>query len=147
MKVILKETIKHVGKAGQIVEVKDGYARNYLIPKGFAVEASTKNVRSLEHEVRVLQERAKKNRGSAQDLADRISAMTLTIMAKAGEEGKLFGSVTTMDVADALLKEGIEIDKRKIFMEESIKRIGSYSASIKLHPDVSVQLNIQVVQE
>ncbi len=147
MKVILKETIKHVGKTGQIVEVKDGYARNYLIPKGFALEANIKNVRSLEHEVRVLQERAKKNRDSAQDLADRVSALTLTIMAKAGEEGKLFGSVTTMDVADALLKEGIEIDKRKIFMEEPIKRIGSYSASIKLHPDVSVQLNIQVVQE
>ncbi len=147
MKVILKETIKHVGKTGQIVEVKDGYARNYLIPKGFALEANIKNVRSLEHEVRVLQERAKKNRDSAQDLADRVSALTLTIMAKGGEEGKLFGSVTTMDVADALVKEGIEIDKRKIFMEEPIKRIGSYSASIKLHPDVSVQLNIQVVQE
>jgi large subunit ribosomal protein L9 len=147
MKVILKEDIKKLGKIGQIVDVADGYARNYLVPKGLAIEASTKNIRSLEHEKKIIQERAKKHKDSAQDLASRISAMILTIRAKAGEEEKLFGSVTTMDIAEALLNEGVEIDKKKISLEEPIKRLGSYAVQIKLHPDVSVPLNIQVIQE
>jgi large subunit ribosomal protein L9 len=147
MKVILKEDIKKLGKIGQIVDVADGFARNYLVPKGIAIEASTKNIRSLEHEKRIVQERAKKLKDSAQDIASRISSLTLTIKAKAGEEEKLFGSVTTMDIAEALLNEGVEIDKKKISLEEPIKRLGSYSVQIKLHSDVSVPLNIQVVQE
>ena len=147
MKIILKEDIKKLGKMGQIVDVADGYARNYLVPKGFAVEASTKNIRSLEHEKKIIQEKARKHKDSAQDLASRISAMTLTIKAKAGEEEKLFGSVTTMDIAEALLTQGVEIEKKKIVLEEPIKRLGSYSVQIKLHPDVSVPLNIQVIQE
>ncbi len=147
MKIILKEDIKKIGKMGQIVDVADGYARNYLVPKGLAVEASTKNIRSLEHEKRIIHEKAKKLKDSAQDIASRISSMTLTIKAKAGEEEKLFGSVTTMDIAEALLNEGIEIDKKKISLEEPIKRLGSYSVQIKLHSDVSVPLNIQIIQE
>ncbi len=147
MKIILKEDIKKLGKMGQIVDVADGYARNYLVPKGFAVEASTKNVRSLEHEKKIIQEKARKHKDSAQDLASRISAMTLTIKAKAGEEEKLFGSVTTMDIAEALLTRGVEIEKKKIVLEEPIKRLGSYSVQIKLHPDVSVPLTVQVIQE
>ncbi|MEW6162230.1 MAG: 50S ribosomal protein L9 [Nitrospirota bacterium] len=146
-KVILKEDVKKVGKMGQIVNVADGYARNYLIPKGLATEANTKNIRSLEHEKRILQEKARRLKNSAQDLANRILTMTLSIKAKAGEEGKLFGSVTTMDIAGALQNEGIEIDKKKISLEEPIKRLGSYSVNIKLHPEISVQLNIQVIQE
>jgi large subunit ribosomal protein L9 len=147
MKIILKEDIKKLGKMGQIVDVADGYARNYLVPKGLAVEASTKNIRSLEHEKKIIQEKARKHKDSAQDLASRISAMTLTIKAKAGEEEKLFGSVTTMDIAEALLTRGVEIEKKKIVLEEPIKRLGSYSVQIKLHPDVSVPLTIQVIQE
>ena len=147
MKIILKEDIKKIGKMGQIVDVADGYARNYLVPKGFAVEASTKNIRSLEHEKRIIQEKAKKLKDSAQDIASRISSMTLMIKAKAGEEEKLFGSVTTMDIAEALLNEGIEIDKKRISLEEPIKRLGFYSVQIKLHSDVSVPLNIQIIQE
>lgn len=147
MKIILKEDIKKLGKMGQIVDVADGYARNYLVPKGFAVEASTKNIRSLEHEKKIIQEKARKHKDSAQDLASRISAMTLTIKAKAGEEEKLFGSVTTMDIAEALLTRGVEIEKKKIVLEEPIKRLGSYSVQIKLHPDVSVPLTVQVIQE
>jgi len=147
MKIILKEDIKKIGKMGQIVDVADGYARNYLVPKGLAVEASTKNIRSLEHEKRIIQEKAKKLKDSAQDIASRISSMTLTIKAKAGEEEKLFGSVTTMDIAEALLNEGLDIDKKKISLEEPIKRLGSYSVQIKLHSDVSVPLNIQIIQE
>jgi large subunit ribosomal protein L9 len=147
MKIILKEDIKKIGKMGQIVDVANGYARNYLVPKGLAVEASTKNIRSLEHEKNIIQEKAKKLKDSAQDIASRISSMTLTIKAKAGEEEKLFGSVTTMDIAEALLNEGLEIDKKKISLEEPIKRLGSYSVQIKLHSDVSVPLNIQIIQE
>jgi large subunit ribosomal protein L9 len=128
MKIILKEDIKKIGKMGQIVDVADGYARNYLVPKGLAVEASTKNIRSLEHEKKIIQEKARKHKGSAQDLASRISALTLTIKAKAGEEEKLFGSVTTMDIAEALLAQGVEIEKKKIVLEEPIKRLGSIRA-------------------
>lgn len=147
MKVILKEDMRKLGKIGQIVDVADGYARNYLVPKGLAVEANTKNIRSMEHAKKIIQEKSKKLKDSAQDFASRISSITLTIKAKAGEEEKLFGSVTTMDIAEALLNEGIEIDKKKISLEEPIKRLGSYSVQIKLHPDVSVPLNIQVIQE
>ena len=147
MKVILKEDVKHVGKMGQIVDVADGYARNYLIPKGLVTKASTKNIKFLEHEKRIIQEKSKKIRNSAQDLASRISSLTISIKAKAGEEGKLFGSITTMDVAEALQKEGVEIDKKKISLEEPIKRLGSYTVNIKLHSDVSAPLNIQIVEE
>jgi large subunit ribosomal protein L9 len=147
MKVILKEEIRKLGKMGQIVDVADGYARNYLVPRGLAVEANTKNIRSMEHAKKIIQEKSKKLKDSAENFASRISSMTLTIKAKAGEEEKLFGSVTTMDIAEALLNEGIEIDKKKISLEEPIKRLGSYSVQIKLHPDVSVPLNIQVIPE
>jgi large subunit ribosomal protein L9 len=147
MKVILKEDIKNVGKMGQIVDVAGGYARNYLVPKGLAVEAVTKNIRSLEHEKKIIKEKAKKLKDSAQDFASRISSMTLTIKAKAGEEEKLFGSVTTTDIVEVLKKEGIEIDKKKISLEEPIKRLGSYTVTVKLHPDVSTQLTVHVIQE
>ncbi len=147
MKVILMEDIKKIGMMGQIVDVADGFARNYLVPKGLAVEANTKNIRSVEHEKKIVHEKARKVKDSAQDISSKISAMTITIKAKAGEEGKLFGSVTTMDIAEALHSEGIEIDKKRISLEEPIKRLGSYSVSVKLHPEVSVQLNIQVIEE
>jgi large subunit ribosomal protein L9 len=147
MKVVLKEDVKNVGKMGQIVDVADGYARNYLVPRGLAIEANTKNIKSLEHEKRTIQERAKKVKNSAQDLAHKISTMTLVIKANAGEEGKLFGSVTTMDIAELLKNDGIEIDRKKIFLDEPIKRLGSYSVNVKLHPEILTQLNIQVVQE
>lgn len=147
MKVILMEDIKKIGMMGQIVDVADGFARNYLVPKGLAVEANTKNIRSVEHEKKIVHEKARKVKDSAQDISSKISAMTITIKAKSGEEGKLFGSVTTMDIAEALHSEGIEIDKKRISLEEPIKRLGSYSVSVKLHPEVSVQLNIQVIEE
>jgi len=147
MKVILKEDIKNVGKMGQIVDVADGYARNYLVPKGLAVEANTKNIRSLEHEKKIIQDKTRKLKNLAQDLVYKISTMSLMIKARAGDEGKLFGSVTTMDIAEALKSEGVEIDKKKISLEEPIKRLGSYSVNVKLHPEMSARLNIQVVEE
>ena len=147
MKVVLKDDIKNVGKMGQIVDVADGYARNYLVPRGLAVEANIKNLKSLEHEKKIIQEKAKKIKNSAETLSDKISTMTLMIKAKAGDEGKLFGAVTSMDIAELLKNEGIEIDKKKIFLDEPIKRLGSYSVNIKIHPEISTHLNIQVVEE
>lgn len=147
MKVILKEDVKNIGNIGQIIDVADGFARNYLVPKGLAVEANTKNIKSLEHEKRVIQEKARKIRMSAQDLAGRISNTAVIIKAKAGEEGKLFGSVTSMDIAEQLTNAGIDIDRKKISLDEPIRRIGSYTVNIRLHSDVSVQVNVQIVEE
>lgn len=147
MKVILKEDVQKIGSMGQIVTVADGFARNYLVPKGLAVEANIKNMKSLEHAKKVIQEKAKKVKASVQDFADRLSKISLVIKAKAGEEGKLFGSVTTMDIAEQLKNAGIEIDKKKISLDEPIKRIGTYAVSIRLHPEVDTQINLQVVEE
>ena len=147
MKVILKEDIKNLGSMGQVVTVADGYARNYLMPRGLAAEASTKNIKATEHEKRIIEEKAKKIRNAAQELSDKISSLTVVIKATAGEEGKLFGSVTTMDIAESLKDEGFEIDKKKIFLDEPIKRIGTYTVNVKAHSEVSTQLTVQVVQE
>lgn len=147
MKVILKEDVRNIGKMGDIVNVADGHARNYLVPKGLALEANMKNIKSLEHEKRIIQEKAKKLKNVAQYLAEKISTISLTMKAKAGDEGKLFGSITTMDIAEALKNEGIEVDKKKISLEEPIKRLGSYSVNVKIHPEISTQLTIQVIEE
>jgi len=147
MKVILKDDVKNVGNMGQIVNVADGYARNYLVPRGLAVEASTKNIKSVEHEKRIIQEKAKKIRKSAGELSDRISKLTLVIKANAGEEGKLFGSVTTMDIAGLLKNEGFEIDKRKISIVEPIKRLGTHTVNVKIHPEITANVTVQVEQE
>jgi large subunit ribosomal protein L9 len=147
MKVILKTDVKDLGHVGEVVNVKDGFARNFLVPQGLAVEASTKNVKVFEHEKKKIHEMARKVKSGAAGLAEKISAAKITIKAKAGEEDKLFGSVTSMDIADALKAEGIEIDKKKIQLDEPIKRIGEYTVAIKLHSEVSAQLNVQVVPE
>lgn len=147
MKVILKEDVKSLGAMGSVVNVADGYARNYLIPKNLAVEANTKNVKTLEHEKKKIAEQAKKIRNSAQLLAEKISSMTITLSAKAGEEEKLFGSVTNMDIAEALKKEGLDIDRKKIALDEPIKRLGSYTVGIKIHPELIARLNVAVVSE
>lgn len=147
MKVILKEDVKNLGKMGDILNVAEGYARNFLLPKKLAVEALTENIKALEHQKKMIQEKAKKVRNASQDLAGKISSLTLSIKAKAGEEEKLFGSITSMDIAAALKNEGIDIDKKKISLEEPIKRLGSYAVSIKIHPEITAQLNISVVPE
>lgn len=147
MKVILKEDVKNLGKMGDIITVAEGHARNFLLPKKLAVEALTENIKALEHQKKTIQEKAKKVKNTSQDLANRISSLSLSIKAKAGEEEKLFGSITSMDIAAALKNEGIDIDKKKISLEEPIKRLGSYSVSIKIHPEITAQLNISVVPE
>lgn len=147
MKVVLTEDVKSVGTMGSVVNVSDGYARNFLIPRKFAVEANLKNVKALEHEKKKIEEKIKKVKGSAQALAERLSALTISLRAKTGEEGKLFGSITTMDIAEALKKEGLDIDKKKIVLDEQIKKLGSYKAGVKVHSDVTASLNINVIAE
>jgi len=147
MNVILKEDIKNLGKMGDVVTVKDGYARNFLLPKNFAVEANEKNVKAFEHMKRQILDRARKIKTDAEAMAAKFAGKIIVISAKAGEEGKLFGSVTTADIADALKKEGLEIDKKKIHLEEPIRRLGTFTVSVKVHPEVSADLTVQVVAE
>lgn len=147
MKVILKIDVKDLGQIGEVLTVKDGYARNFLIPKGLAVEANPKNIKALEHEKRKIQEIIKKAKAGAEETAAKLSAAAITIKAKAGEEEKLFGAVTAMDIAEALKKEGIDIDRKRIILEDPIKRIGAYKVNVKIHPEVTAQLNINVERE
>jgi len=147
MNVILKEDVKNLGKMGDVVTVKEGYARNFLFPKGLAVEANEKNVKALEHTKRQILDRAKKIKTDAETMAAKFAGKTITITAKAGEEEKLFGSVTTADIAEALKKDGHEVDKKKIHLEEPIRRLGTYTVSVKVHQEVSADVTVQVVAE
>jgi large subunit ribosomal protein L9 len=147
MKVILREDVKNLGHMGEVVNVADGYARNFLFPKKFAVEANTKSLKEFEHNKKIIAERAAKLKASFASVADKLSSLALTIKAKSGEDEKLFGSVTNMDIAEALASEGYDIDKKKITMSEPIKRLGEYSVTIKLHHDLSAVVKVNVVQE
>ncbi|MFN3479961.1 MAG: 50S ribosomal protein L9 [Thermodesulfovibrionales bacterium] len=147
MKVILKEDVKNLGQAGSVVNVADGFARNYLIPRNLAVVASTRNIKVLEQERKKIEEAAKKAKESAQELSNRLSTVTIQIQAKAGEEGKLFGSITNADISEALKKEGFDIDRKKIILDEPIKRLGAYTVNVKVHQDIIVPVNINVVSE
>jgi large subunit ribosomal protein L9 len=147
MKVILKEEVRSLGHIGDIIDVSNGYARNYLLPKKLAVEANTKNVKEFEHNKGILLKKAARIKEASQTLADKLMTASLNIRAKAGEDGKLFGSVTNMDIAEALKVEGFEIDKKKISIDEPIKRIGIYSVSVKIHPEVNTQVKVNVVSD
>ena len=146
MKVILSEDVKNLGLMGEVVNVSDGYARNFLFPKKFAVEANTKNLKEFEHNKKIITERAAKIKESFKSIADKLSSLSLTIKAKTGEDDKLFGSVTTMNVAEALELAGFDIDKKKIVMEP-IKKLGEYTVTIKLHTDLPAEVKVHVVQE
>ena len=147
MQVILREDIEKLGKIGDLVKVKDGFGRNYLIPLKKAIEATPKNVNAMEHARKMVSDRLRKLKKEAAADAENIKALALTIRAKAGEEGKLFGSVTSMDIADAAKAQGVTIDKRKIHLEEPIKRLGEFTVPVKLHTDVMVDLKVTVVAE
>lgn len=146
MQVILREDVEHLGKIGDMVNVADGYGRNFLLPRRKATLATDKNVRALEHEKRVIAERAKKLLDEATALARRISAVSITIDRQAGEEDKLFGSVTSMDIHEALKKEGVEVDRKKIQLEEPIKKLGEYVVPVKLQQGVVAEVKLFVVK-
>jgi len=145
MKVILAEDVDHLGRMGDLVEVANGFARNFLLPKKLATAATLKNVRTLEHAKRVIADRIRKEVRSAEDQATKMSDLTLSIEATVGEEGKLFGSITSKDIAEALAAKGYEIDKRKIHLEKPIKEAGSHEVPVKIHHDVTVSIKIEVV--
>uniref|UniRef100_A0A7C4AJC7 Large ribosomal subunit protein bL9 n=1 Tax=Thermodesulfovibrio aggregans TaxID=86166 RepID=A0A7C4AJC7_9BACT len=147
MKIILKEDIHGLGKAGQVINVKDGYARNYLLPRGLALIADEKNLRVLEYQKKKFEEEAKKKLQDAESVRQRLTAFELTIKAKAGEDQKLFGSITAKDIAEALQKQGFSVDKKQINISEPIKRLGEHEVELKLHSNVSARLKINVVAE
>jgi len=148
VKVILQEDIKTLGKKGQIIEVKEGYARNYLLPKKLAVEATQGNVKELDRQKKNEEQKAEKEQQAAEKLATQINAVTVTLKVKSGENGKLFGAVTSKDIAENLVKHHkINIDKRKIELSENIKSVGEYDIKIKLHPQVTAELKVKVLAE
>ena len=147
MKVILTKEIDRLGKAGDCVNVKDGFARNYLFPKNMAKEATPGNIKTLESlkKKQALEDTNKLNEAKA--LADKIQNLSITISAKAGEEEKLFGAVTTEMISKALEAEGISIDKKDIVVDEPIKKLGVYQVGVKVHPELKASLRIWIVKE
>lgn len=147
MKVILKEDVRKLGSFGDEVEIADGYGRNYLIPKGIAVPATANNKSIIAHKKNILQEKLKKTREDAESFVNKLLAVEVVFKRKVGEKEKLFGSVTSQDIAELLNAKGFEIDKRKILLDEPIKSIGFSPVSIKIHPDVPCTINVQVEKE
>lgn len=147
MKIILKKDIESLGAAGEIVTVKNGYARNYLIPGGFAAPATSGNMRAVEIENKAAALRQQRGQREARDLADKLEKLSLTVSVQVGEEEKLFGSVTSQNIADLLAENGFEIDKKKILLEDPIKALGVYDVPVKLHQDVTALVKVWVVRE
>ncbi len=145
MKVILREAVEGLGGAGDVIIVADGHARNYLIPMRLAVQATEKNQRQLEHEKRLLAHVEVKAKQGAEQLAEQIAGVTCTMQRRAGENNRLFGSVTPQNIAEALAAQLIEIDRRQIDMEEPIRELGIFTVPIRLHSDVIA--NVQVIVE
>ena len=146
MKVILREDVQGVGNIGDILEVAPGYARNYLLPRNKAAEATGRNLKVVEHDKRVIAEKAKKEKAEFEEFAKKVSATAVTITVQVGKDDKLFGSVTTKDIAEALAAQGIEVDKRKIHMDHPIKELGTVAVSVKLHSQVTATVNVAVVK-
>jgi len=146
MKVILKENIETLGSIGDIVKVAPGYARNYLVPKGYAIEATTRNAKALEHAKRQMEYKKNKVLESAKNLLEKIEATPLILVHQAGENDKLFGSVTNMELAEALKNRGLEIDRKIILLADPIKSLGDYEVPVKLHPEVIANLKVSVTK-
>lgn len=146
MQIILTEEVKGVGRAGEIVAVKDGYGRNYLIPRKLAVPATSINLKALEHEKKVIADRQGKLKREAEKVAKGIEALSCSIPCQVGEEGKLFGSVTTIDIEKFLKENGFAIERKNIHLEEPIKSLGEFTVEIKLHQDVKANLKVSVVK-
>jgi large subunit ribosomal protein L9 len=147
MKLILREDVYNLGKGGDLVEVKPGYGRNFLIPGGLAVLANPKNIREVEHQKAVAAAKAAKLRASAEAIAKRLSDTPVSLRRKVGEQDKLYGSVTAMDVAEALAARGLDIDRRTIDLSEPIKTLGDFEVGVKLHSDVVGKVKVKVEAE
>jgi large subunit ribosomal protein L9 len=147
VKLILRELVPGLGDAGDLVKVRPGFARNYLLPQGKAILATEGKVRELEHKKRVVAAKVAKERKEQTALRDRIQAVTLTVTARAGEEGKLFGSVTSVQIAELLAAHGVEIDRRRIQLEEPIKELGEHAVEIRLQRDLVAKVKVVVSAE
>lgn len=147
MKVILLEDVKKLGKKGDLVDVSDGYARNFLFPRNLAKEATEGSLKQLKQEKDALAKKKQKELEQAKELAKVLSNTTVTLKVKAGEQGKLFGSVTSKDISEALKQQyNLEVDRRKIELQEPIKSVGSYKVDIKLAPEVDAKLSVKIVE-
>jgi large subunit ribosomal protein L9 len=146
MKVILMEDVPSLGETGDLVKVADGYGRNYLIPYGKAIQETTHNLKIFEHQAKQLKDKRDRIKRDAEKLSSKIESVSCTVAKPAGEEEKIFGSVTSMDIADSLKVEGIEIDRKKIILDDPIKTLGIYNVPIKLHPEVTAHLKVWVVK-
>jgi large subunit ribosomal protein L9 len=144
VQVILSEDVPNLGRPGDVVKVRAGYARNYLLPRRLAVEANSKNLRAFEHQKGLAMLRRETNKGLALKLKQRLEALTLTIGANAGEEGKLFGSVTNIDIERALRERGFDIERRKIMLAEPIKQLGEFTVPVRLDPEVEAGVKLTV---
>ena len=147
MKLILREDVYNLGKGGELVEVKPGYGRNYLIPRGLAVLANPKNIREVEHQKAVAAAKAAKLKASAEAIAKRLSDTPLSFKRKVGEQDKLYGSVTAMDLAEALAGRGVQIDRRSIDLSEPLKTLGDFEVGVKLHSEVVGKVKVKVEAE
>ena len=147
MKVILLETVRGSGKAGDIVKVSDGYGRNMLIPRGLALEATPANLKQHEKKKEAQEKKFREDKAKAQEMAEKLLKEGIEIKTKAGANGKVFGSITSKDIADALQALGYDIDKKKMKLEESIKTLGTYDIPVKLHKEVTAILKVIVTEE
>ena len=147
MEVILREDIEKVGHRGEVVKVAPGFARNFLIPKRLAVAATESNKKIVAQERDAWLRKEAKQKGEAEDLGKMLSAVTVTIAQRAGEEGQLFGSVTVKDIADALDRQNFNIDRKKIQLDENIRQVGEYKVPVRLHRDVTAEVTVNVVAE
>ena len=146
-KVLLREDVDDLGARGEIVRVRAGYARNYLLPRNLAVEATAGNVKGIEAERAALLKKEAKERATAESQSQQMSSLELEFKRKAGEQGALYGSVTSMDLAEALKERGYEIDRHRIHLREPLKRVGDYTVPVRLHREVTIDLKIRVAPE
>lgn len=146
-KILLREDVDDLGARGEIVRVKSGYARNYLLPRKLAVEATASNVKQIEQERTRLLKKEAAEKATAEGQADQMRKLVLEFKRKAGEQGALYGSVTSMDVAEALHERGYKLDRHRIHMREPIKRLGDFTVPLRLHREVTIDLNVKVVPE
>lgn len=147
MKVILQETVEGLGHVGDLLDVSDGFARNYLLPRRKALEASSRNVKALEHVKRVSAEKARKEKQQIEAVAKKISAVSLTLTAQVGKDDKMFGSVTVKDIVEGLAEHGFEVDRRRIQLAQPIKELGTFTVPVKLHRDVTASVSVMVVKK
>ncbi len=147
MEVILKDAVEKLGGLGDQVKVSNGYARNFLIPKGLAVQATKQNVARLEHEKNLIAQRKQKELKSAEKIGNKIRSLSCVLKRKVGDQDKLFGSVTSIDLAGFLQKNGIEIDRKHILLAEPIRELGTQKVTVQVHPEVSIELKVKIQKE